>query len=296
MWSPFKSKSAGSGGSRGPVDRVQTLSSQGMSEQQIIQTLKNEGYSPNQVDSAMRDALRSSAGGMPPQPMTQTGAPPDPYGHPERQGSMEPPPGAGSARQPDIMNMDRRSNIDMPPEPNPSAVPDSLRMPAVPSSRDEFDIDNTMATGMDRGIDDDLDLPPPPGRGPPRFDEPNEIEPFRQNPRERRTEKHRELEEIAEGIADDKWNDFRTESSELRTEIKDLADRIVVLERSMRKLQEQKDSELEGIKQTIGTYKDSLTDVGEKMEGMEKALKDSLGPMMETLRSLSDTVTLLKKG
>ncbi len=50
---------------RMPTERVVALSSQGYSEEEIINTLKNEGYRPKEVDAALRDALKSSVRKLP---------------------------------------------------------------------------------------------------------------------------------------------------------------------------------------------------------------------------------------
>lgn len=273
MWSPFKSSDKGSRGV--PTDRVLSLSSQGMSEQQIIKQLRNEGYSPIDVDSALKESLRDSVH--------------DPMPPMNREPSRDMPP-RDMGRQPDYMNM---KESPMPPNLDRN-VPADLRMPEIsrrddfeiPSSggRDEFEIPPSRRD--DFGLGDPLDAPPP--RDLPAFEQ----EPI---PRMgRRRSGRRDLEEMAEGIADEKWSEFESETGDIRNQVKDLTDRIVVLERTMRRLQGQKNTEIEEIQTSIATYKQSITEVGEKMEGMEKALKDSLTPMMETLRSLSDVVKALK--
>ncbi|HDD72710.1 MAG TPA: hypothetical protein ENG00_01305, partial [Candidatus Aenigmarchaeota archaeon] len=74
MW-PFEKKGT-SGPGRVPTSRVITLSSQGLSEQEIIRTLKNEGYTPEEVDAAMREALRGATLGVPRKPAPPQPAPP----------------------------------------------------------------------------------------------------------------------------------------------------------------------------------------------------------------------------
>ncbi|MBU0530628.1 MAG: hypothetical protein KKC05_03050, partial [Nanoarchaeota archaeon] len=253
MWSPFKGKSGGSRGA--PVNRVMSLSSQGMSDQQIIQTLRTEGYTPAEVDTALRESVRSSVNPMPPhqpEPARMPPAPRDTYREPMR-------------RQPDLMDMERRPRFDMPEEPDRSNIPDSLRMPEIPRSHDDFDIPGRSEDDLDIGMRDDLDVPPP--RDLPGF---REREPMqRLDPRRRPRNKRMELEELAEGVADEKWSDFETETSDIRNEVKDLSERIIIIERTIRNLQGKKNTEIEEIKTTIDTYKQSLNEVGEKMEGME---------------------------
>ena len=83
----------GQGGPRIPSQRVMQLSSQGMSEPEIIRTLRSEGYSLLEVDRGMKDALRSGAGVQPQQPQPPGGAlgSPGPLSVPEP--GIAPPPG-----------------------------------------------------------------------------------------------------------------------------------------------------------------------------------------------------------
>ena len=49
------------------------------------------------------------------------------------------------------------------------------------------------------------------------------------------------------------------------------------------------------MKNNITAYKDSIADIAARMEAVERAMKDSLTPMMQSLRSLSDTIKALKE-
>ena len=53
------------GGKGAPTERVKTLSTQGLSEPEIIATLRKEGYSPGDVDKAMRTALKEAVSPSP---------------------------------------------------------------------------------------------------------------------------------------------------------------------------------------------------------------------------------------
>ena len=46
-----------------PRERVMEMSSRGLSEPEIISGLRKEGYAPSEVDSAMKEALKSGAEG-----------------------------------------------------------------------------------------------------------------------------------------------------------------------------------------------------------------------------------------
>ncbi|MEM5853165.1 MAG: hypothetical protein QXG39_00965 [Candidatus Aenigmatarchaeota archaeon] len=49
-----------------PIDRVKELSSRGFSEVEIIDILRKEGYSPEEIDSALTEALKFGVSGISP--------------------------------------------------------------------------------------------------------------------------------------------------------------------------------------------------------------------------------------
>jgi prefoldin subunit 5 len=73
-----------------------------------------------------------------------------------------------------------------------------------------------------------------------------------------------------------------------------MQNRVSLLEQSVNKFDNEKRSDLDSIEDKIDTYKQSIGDVASRMEAVETAMKNSLQPMMQTLRSLSDAVKSLK--
>jgi prefoldin subunit 5 len=75
-----------------------------------------------------------------------------------------------------------------------------------------------------------------------------------------------------------------------------MAAKVSGLESTMGQLKGVKPTEVEEIKAGIETYRESMSELSERMEAMERAVKDSLTPMMQSLRSLSETIKVIKKG
>ena len=67
------------------------------------------------------------------------------------------------------------------------------------------------------------------------------------------------------------------------------------MEQSLTQVKGVKRSEVDDIKTTVESYKESMSELASRMEAMERALKDSLTPMMQSLRSLSETVKVSKE-
>ena len=105
----------------------------------------------------------------------------------------------------------------------------------------------------------------------------------------------RELEEITEAIVQDKWRAFEKTFADLTTRLNQMTARMDMMDNAINSLKGVEKNEVEEIKSSIATYRESIGDMSAKMEGLEKAMKDSLTPMLQTLRSLSDTIKMLKK-
>jgi prefoldin subunit 5 len=287
MW-PFGGKGSGGVG-RIPTERVMSLSSQGVSETDIIRTLKNEGYTPVEVDTAMRQALRGAVGGprpappRPAPPQQLQPAPPAPQAVPGPPAPHAEPPAPQAGPEPPPLPLQSQvppsdlSAPDIPPPPEAS----SLAMPPLPGE-----------PGFESG---EPELPEPPtspgaaGERPiPRLREPMTMG-------EARDDRRRAIEELAEGIIEEKWSQFKSEIEGIQAQLMDVKDRVSALEQSARGAGSEKGSDLDKIEDKIDTYRQSMNDVSSRMEAMEGAMKNSLQPMMQTLRSLSDAVKSIKE-
>jgi prefoldin subunit 5 len=256
-----------------PVDRVASLSSQGMSEPEIIRTLRSEGYSPMEVDSAMKEALRSAVKPSGPRMM-----PP----------AQQPRQLAG----PPMDRSERRmifSDDDSPPR-------QMARRPELPFASDEEMQSN------------ELELPRLPGIGPQRRPAPplpmedsdiDELEPIspmkRHEPKEERMQNRREFEEIAEGVIEEKWDSFEKRMDDMGDRIKELTVRVNNLQQAMDRTQGERRGDMAEITEKIESYKQGMSEVSSRMEAMERTMKDSMTPMMQSLRSLSEAIKAFKE-
>ncbi len=268
MW-PFGGKGSGGGG-RIPTERVMSLSSQGVSEPEIIRMLKNEGYTPVEVDTAMKQALKGAVAGPRPAFPTQQLQPASPApqttpGPPAPQAGPGPPPLQPQAPPSPEALPPEASSLAMPPLPGePGFEAEEPGLPASPSSP---------------GAAGEMLIP--------RLREP-------MTRREAREDKKRAIEELAEGIVEEKWSQFKSEIEGIQAQLRDVKDRISTLEQSIHTMDAEKRPGIDTIEDKIDTYKQSMNDVSSRMEAMESTMKNSLTPMMQTLRSLSDAVKSIK--
>jgi len=237
------------------AERVSSLSAQGLSEPEIIRELRTEGYTPMEVDSAMKQALRSAVDS--PQAYRQPAQMP-----PEAMGPM-PPSGA-----------DRRRIF-----PEEAAQPSQLKPP--------FALDEMQR--LERGRP--AELPELPGIGPPLPGESPEDDliipglgddisqmtaPVPAQRQGGQAASKRQLEEMAEAIVEEKAEFFRSELDQVMDEIKKLEARLQVFEERFNKIDSSKKTELDRIMTSITDYKESIVDISARMESVEKAMKDSI--------------------
>lgn len=307
---PFgkKKKAPGAGmasiqGRRPASERVASLSSQGLSEPEIIREMRSEGYTPMEVDGAMKQALRMGAvdasqrapqqgqlqyGEPEPSQMQRSESPefsalpPPPPTEADRrrifaeEAQPPPMPGMDQPRPPfkaeDMQSLERRNRLGLPELPGLGEAGGADMPPQEDTMLDE----DFLIPGMGE------DRPGPPVRKPlPRH--------------KSNIDGRRQLEEMAEAIVEEKAELFRSEVDQVSEELRKLQTKIRVIEERFDQIDSKKKSELDEIKASISGYKESITDMSARMESVERAMKDSMSPMLQTLRSLSEAVSELKK-
>jgi hypothetical protein len=268
---------APAGGLGVPTQKVIAFSSQGMSEPEIVKRLREEGHTPLEVDRAMKDAMRSGAG---------TRQPPPPVPQPPQAPVQQPWPRAQTGPAPPAQG---------PPEERPFA-----RDRFAPTDWDSDDL-----------TDDDFDVEKvPSGRrlGPDAFassmddkfasqapEEPEEREPlpFAQPPlpkgrddrvRELKDRRRREIEELAEEITEEKWQ-------ELMKRVGNLEDRLERMTADVKNAAAQAPGsapdEVNALKKDIETQKESIEETNARIDSLEEVVKGSLAPMLDSVRKFN---------
>jgi hypothetical protein len=303
IWPFGKKEKSGNSPTKGqgrssPVGRVESLSSQGLSEPEIIRTLKNEGYSPIEVDSALRSVLKDAVGSG-----SETPGPRDmPQPAPGKGGDYprNPVPEEDDFRRPGPTEPDKFE--DEPPVPPPFAAEDMARgpvdMPRLPGEK---------SPGSAPDDEDDYEPPapptfvrqaPPPAREEEHEDEEEIIKPLLggRDRTEVKEGKRRAVEELIESIVDEKWNEVRSELGQMENRFRQIDSKLIELDQTVTQMRSEKKSDIDEIETKIDSYKQSMSEVSARMESVERAMKDSLTPMLQSLRSLSDTIKTMKSG
>ena len=243
-----------------PIDEVRALSSRGVPEPDIIRTLRREGYATGEIDQAMKDALRSRVSEGPP-PMDSR------YGPGQTQSSEEFPSRDQVPRNltyPASDAMQQEESLPPPPSYGPQTTPEIPNMP----------------TGNDFGRQ-----PLQPASAP--------VQPAK-DPRAGGIDR-KEMEELTEVIVEEKLRELREKFKFIDTQFQQYTKKMELISAEMEKMKTEKSGEVKGIETKIDDYSRNMGEYNGRIESLEKALKDSLTPMMESIRSLSDLVKTMKE-
>ena len=282
MW-PFDGGDQKAKPGRIPTERVRSLYSQGMSEPEIIRVLKSEGYSPVEVDAAMKEALKGAVG--------SPGVPT----HPPVQQSPQPAPPPAQPPHPDSpYHSLAMPDINEPPVPE---APESRSLPPEPAFPPEHENVPEAPLSMPSSLEEPDVVP---RREKSEFDEfpiPRLKEKYsREKVKKVKTEsKKQAIEELAEAIINEKMLAIKEEILNMSDEFNKVNARINALEQMIKQIKEEKKTDFEKISQKIDTYRNSISEMAGKMEAIEKAMKDTLTPMMQSMRSLVETLKEMRE-
>ncbi|MFH1294846.1 MAG: hypothetical protein ABIH90_02805 [Candidatus Aenigmatarchaeota archaeon] len=269
------------------VDRVRGLSNQGFSEPEIIRTLRTEGYSPADVDRSLKMAIRNTASPN----MSEFGHELPRPGEPFRGGQN-----FGSPREfpmPGDPLPDREfPDMGRPPLPEPPKM-GGMELPTIPGMQHNpphhaprpVGPPSLKSSPLDEELDDEGF----------RLREPRADIPRLRGHRETKSIEKGEVEEIIEGIIEEKWDLVERELGEFEERMKSLSDKIKTIEDHVNLLKEKRREDQEDIKSSVVAYKEAVGELSMKIDATQNTMKTSLAPMLQTLRSLSDTLKMLKE-
>jgi prefoldin subunit 5 len=231
-----------------------------MSEPDIIRNLRREGYATGEIDQAMKEALRSRVSG-------------NFYNKP-------------------MVNEYGEASLGPPPEEAPEMedIPKGLGYPGADMTDD--------------------DITPPPYDSPAEqqrepqypdmpegdyFNEPAQRRPAPAMRGQTRGVDRREIEELAEVIVEEKLRELKEHFKAIDMQFQQVNRKVDSISDEMNRVRMEKSNEVKGIEAKIDGYSRNMDEINGRMESMEKALKDSLSPMLESMRSLAELVKSMKE-
>jgi len=281
------------GGPRIPTERVVSLSSQGLSEPEIIRSLRDEGYSPLEVDRAMKQALRTGAGtGMQAPPGPQPMMPPQRMEPPAPQYGYQPQRGPPFGEQ-------QQGGPTFPKFPEDKFAP-TMWESDEEDMEDDLDkaVPKEKALGPDQFLSRmDEDLPPIPDKDeePLPYTEPPLPKDRGDRTRELKDRRRREIEELTEEITDEKSQDMMNRLQSLEDKVDKMASGLKsgigegAVSGAGVPMQE-----IEDVKRDLEDQKHSLEDTNARIDSLEEVVKGSLAPVIESVRKFSHAIKTTK--
>jgi len=247
-----------SGGPRdAPIDRVQQLSDQGYSEEEIRDQLRDQGYTHSEITQAINDAVRASASQMSDRPRGQQPGPGgggyDEYdeggyqggGYDDEFGQFEEGP-----------PMDQGGGMQGASQPSGNDFQQQPQQPASPE--------------------------------PQQFDEPAE------EPEEHAGGITPEEEELIEVIVAEHFTEVEEEFDSVYAELDDLQDQIDEIQEQIEELEIRKEERQTEFMQKVNEMQDYFEQSNQRIGGMEKAFQQVLPSLVENVRELSSLVKEMK--
>ncbi len=275
MWPGKKKKDGREFSSADAAGRVQQLSAQGMPQSKIIKTMEEEGYTASEIESAMNKTVKGAVTSGEFLPPKEAIAPEE----------VPSPKDAQKRAMPSENFFGQQAPVSSQPVTNMTGE-DESDVPQPPFSFEDFGLMQKPTGNPGGSVEGDRELNSPMGDEDLSLSEKNEI---------LSGTSQRDIEETVEAVVEEKWDMIKAEISEINAYIGSLDSRLGALESTVKELSSSKKTQVQQIDEKIDTYKDSISELSARMEAMETAIKDSLTPMMQSLRSMSDTVKVLKK-
>jgi hypothetical protein len=267
-----------------PVDKVIQMRGQGLSNNQIIQTLQNQGFDPNLVFDALNQA--DIKGGVESQPVMQNDLSSNDLQNPMQVPSDNPPgfPPMDNSAPTGMPPMDSSTPAGLPPMDN--SAPTGMPPMSAPTSMPPMD--NSAPSGMpplDANANS-LSMPSSaPSAMPPMGGVSTQLDP---GSLER-------IEEIAEAIIDEKWNEIVKSINKI-IEWKERTDSTITrLEQQIIDMKQDNDNLTKGVLGKIGEYDSNLVNIGSEIKAMEKVFQKVLPTLTENVHALDKITKKIKK-
>jgi|GEM_PF-833503 len=240
-----------------PTDRAMELMSRGFSEIDTIDVLRREGFSPDEIDSALEEAIRRGTVGMAQQQPAPVAAP-ESYGYPSLGQTYE------QYQEPRPVFPPRREQTQpqpSPPQPADITSPD-FNLPTIEeiSSKSQADVLTVPETSL-----------------------PEEY--YQGYP----------TEEYIDYVVQEHMQEFDKKLSEFSVLYKDMEKRFIEMNERLKESSKIRSAGQQQVINKMDNLNETVGDLNMKISGLEKAFKDTLPALIESVRALSDIVQRMKR-
>ena len=257
-----------------PVDLVLNYASQGLSEGEITLRLKEQGFEQQYIDRAMRIALKERISpetlshNIPDSTVPAT-APNSDY-HMATPLGLEPPQPMAQA-PPQITR--RPQPVQQPQQPQQIAQAPPMGMPPERVVSPQGPRHMSPKEARDASFTFE-------GRDPQRFHSaPEEIT----------------IEELIEGIVDERWRDFEERLIDFEKRDMQLESEIADMRKTIREFKGSLSTKDEGLITKLDEFSGSVDNIEGRIGSIEKVFKDFLPELTQNIKSMSDLVEKIKE-
>jgi len=243
-----------------PTERVSELMSRGFSELDTIDVLRREGFSPDEIDKGLTQAIKEGVVGNPDQDN-------DSFGGNEDSDEFE--------KEYKKFRSEKFRDMDGPKE--------STKGGSFPPKRQE----TKEEVEMKLPTMDDLELPTATKSGSvPEIPETTLPEDYYEG---------YPTEEYVDYVVQERTGELLGQMNEIMLKNKELESRLKEMSDRVRDLSKMRIGEQQQVLNTIEGLTESVNDVNMRIAALEKAFKETLPALIESVRALSDLVQRMKR-
>ena len=254
-----------------PVDRVREMAARGFSEPEMIDVLRRDGFSADEVDKALTQALRIGVTGeqpqRPPTQQFQQQQQPQPQQQPNQpiyQRPREPQP-EGDFKWPSDQMAHEANQANLPKAPKNDGLP---TLESIGSAQSQ----NQTGPQQDASM--------------PQIPETSLPDSYSQQ---------YSSEDYVDYIVQQRMTEVTEKVKEFQTNYEDLQKKIVALTEEMKATSSKNNPVQTQVASKIETFGETVTDVDNRLSGLEKAFKETLPELIDSVRTLSDVVQKVRK-
>lgn len=242
-------------------DEVRIMSSRGIGEQEIKTALIRKGYNIADIDSAMKNIIKSKITTPPkpptPKPTKVIGAPPQ-HGMEEKRPML-----------PRFEDLEKEINKSVLPASDVLGEIERPRLPTTPIP----DLAEERAT-----------VRPKPT-----------MHRAEQKKIKEKVISKEEIEGMVEIIVDEKFREFKESIVSKFGNVSELENRIVKIESEIETLKKEIEGRDKEVVEKMENYNRNIEEMNARMQAVETAFKDTLSSMLDSMRALTEEIKSLKK-
>lgn len=247
-----------------PTDRIRELMSRGFSELDTIDVLRREGFSPDEIDKGLTQAIKEGVVGSPENNM-----------HTQKESEDDFDQSYQNFRQRNREMAPKRTQQPTGPTFPPSQQTFPQRQEPVEQPKEEVKLDlptieDLQPTKSEMPVMPESSLPEEYYQGYP-------------------------TEEYVDYVVQERTGEIVSQLNEMSMRNKELENRLKEMNDRVRELGKMRIGEQQQVLNTIEGLTDSVNDVNMRIAALEKAFKETLPALIESVRALSDLVQRMKR-